>query len=440
MKQKNVTTDGRTLAALNAAGRSYGDLAKEYGITRGKVAGLIHRYKLSDVSVDDGETSFEQGNDFINIVCASKRLMSQEDLIKHFHVDTNLWEVVSYKIKTSEGYRKDRRVQWEVSDGVVTHGSVNDTGKMLVVPLYHIELRMRKKVHVSRAKDAIEILIEDAKKHAPKYQKLAYKIQPGNKLLYEIAMPDLHFGRLSWAEESGEDYDIKLARKAVESVISQLLTYAENYQIGKILIPLGNDFFNSDNKENATTRGTSQDEDTRWQKTFRRGRELAVSIIDACAVVAPVDVIIIPGNHDEQRSFYLGDALDCWYHNDPNTTIDNSARKRKYYQYGVSLIGFTHGYSEKLTNLPLVMATEVPELWARSKYREWHTGDKHHKADLVPGAKECSGVVVRILRSLAPADAWTFDKGFIGALRAAESFVWDAERGLIAQISAAPLV
>lgn len=203
------------------------------------------------------------------------------------------------------------------------------------------------------------------------------------------------------------------------------------------MIPLGNDFFNVDNKDATTTRGTPQQEDTRYQKTYRIGREICVWMIDACSQLAPVDVLIIPGNHDEQRSFYLGDSLFCWYHQNQNVNIDNRSMKQKYYSFGKNLIGFTHGYDEKLGNLPLMMALDQPDLWAKAKYREWHTGDKHHKVDLIPKADESRGLVVRILRSLAASDAWTFNKGY-RSLRASEGFLWHPDNGLIAQYTAIP--
>jgi hypothetical protein len=82
----------------------------------------------------------------------------------------------------------------------------------------------------------------------------------------------------------------------------------------------------------------------------------------------------------------------------------------------------------------MLMPVEVPELWAQSTYREIHCGDKHHKYD----AKEQAGVVVRILRSLAAADAWTYQRGFVGSMRAAEGFLWDKKLGLKAQFTATP--
>jgi hypothetical protein len=322
-----------------------------------------------------------------------------------------------------------------VTDGRVSKGDVEDTGKMLVVPLYHMELRLVRKEEEIRANSAIEEMIQDAKKFAPVYPKIKYAPSKG-KMLYEIAMPDIHFGRLTWHEESGQDFDIKIAEYIVRETLSQLLQYSKNFEIGRILFPLGNDFFNANSKLNTTVKGTAQQEDTRWQKTFRAGRRLAIEMIDSCMEIAPVDVLLIPGNHDEERVFYLGDALECWYHNNKNVRIDNDAVSRKYYTFGKVLLGFTHGDAETTKKLPSLMQFEVPKLWGDSTYREWHTGDKHHKTDFVLEVDEQVGIVIRILRSLAPADAWTFAHGFVGSQRAAEAFLWHPENGLIAQFTA----
>lgn len=383
------------------------------------------------------KTSYEEGDNFINIVCSSKRMLTKEDVIEQFKIDEDIWEVSSFEVKTAEGYRKDRSVDWDVEDGKVLHGKVRDTGKMLIVPLYYVRVKLIKKVKVSKAKDAIHDMIEDAKKFAPLYHKNVYSIKEDG-LLYEIAMPDIHFGRLAVAEETGMNYDIALAKKSTNEVVDKLLSYASRYSINEILLPIGNDFFNVDNQKNTTTRGTPQQESQTWKKTFKEGRELMTEIIDKCSDIAPVRVLVIPGNHDEERSFYLGEALDCWYHNNPNVKVDNSSKNRKYCLYGKNLIGFTHGYSENLDNLPLLMAIEAPDWWAKTKIREWHTGDKHHKKDIIYAANEKRGIMVRILRSLAVADAWTFDKGFVGAIRAGESFMWHPEDGLIAQFTAMP--
>lgn len=389
----------------------------------------------SDTSEQDNSSRVEYSDNNIYIVQASRRIMSQDDLMDAYGIDKNKWRADKYIIRTSEGYRKDRKVSWHVVNGVVEQGDVEDTGKMLVVPLYHMELRLVRKEKEIRARDAIEDLIKDAKNYSPKYPTIQY-VTHSDGMLCEIAMPDIHFGRLTWHEESGDDFDIKIADRMVRSTLAQLLQYSKNFQIDKILLPIGNDYFNVNAKDNTTVRGTPQQEDTRWQKTFRAGRKLAINMIDTCASIAPVDILFVPGNHDEEKLFFLGDALECWYHNSDNIHIDNSAQSRKYYSYGKVLLGFAHGSTEVLKKLPNIMQFEVPKLWGDSIYREWHTGDKHHKSDYVLEVDEQIGIVIRILRSLVPADAWTFNHGFVGAQRAAEAFLWHPENGLIAQFTA----
>jgi len=377
----------------------------------------------------------EYSDNGIHIVQASHRVMSQEELMEAYDIDPTKWRVEKYIIRTSEGYRKDRKVSWHVVDGQVVSGDVEDSGKMLIVPLYHMELRLVRLFEEEKASNAIAEMLQDAKKFSPVYPKIEY-ISHKDKMLYEIDMPDIHFGRLTWGEESGDDFDIKIAEAIVRDVLLKLLQYTKNFEIEKILLPIGNDFFNVNSKSNTTVKGTPQQEDTRWQKTFRAGRKLVVEMIDICTQIAPTDVMFVPGNHDEEKSFYLGDAIECWYHNNKNVTIDNSAKSRKYYSYGKVLLGFTHGNTEATKKLPNLMQFEVPQLWGNSLYREWHTGDKHHKADFVLEVDEHIGIVIRVLRSLVPADAWTFGQGFVGAQRASEAFLWHPDNGLVAQFIA----
>ncbi len=386
-------------------------------------------HKASDKSSEITEA--EYADDYINIVCASKRITTVDQAIAHFKIDLEKWEVDRYKIKTSEAYRKDRQVRWQVEEGVVLHGDVTDTGKLLIAPMFHIQITLKRKVSEIRARQVIQDFIQDAKKHAPKYPKMVYKKR--SQLWYEVDMPDIHFGKETWAEESGHDYNLKIAREVVLQSLEKLLSYTASFGIEKIILPMGNDFFNSNNKENTTSHGTPQQEDTRWTRTFKEGRRLAVDMIDRCAAIAPVCVMMVAGNHDEERLFYLGEVLDAQYHNVKHVTVDNRAAKRKYLSFGQNLVCFTHGYYEKLSRLPALMPLEEPMLWAASKHREFHLGDKHHKVDLLHRTEDVDGVTIRILRSLSATDTWHFDKGYVGSPRSAESFLWDKHDGVIAQ-------
>lgn len=366
-------------------------------------------------------------------------IQTPEDLIKFLKIDISIWKIDRFQIGKSTAYRKDREVKWEVVDGKVVSGHVDDSGELLLKPLFNVKVWMSRKTEEIRANLALDDFKKNVYQFAPKLLQLKYPPVPPSGMLYEIEMPDIHIGKLTWGEETGEDTDIKIQTEQAKKVITKLLSHTKNYPIEKILFPIGHDFYNVDNQYNTTSHGTPQQEDTRWRKTFKIGWQLASEMINLCSQIAPVDVLIVSGNHDEERSFYLGEVLSALYQNSNRISIDNSAKMRKYYSYGKVLLGLTHGYHEKIKELKDLMPYEQPQLWSQSIYREWHTGDKHHKEDYVHKTHESTnGIVVRILRSLTPPDAWHYNKGYVGALRASEAFLWDRDDGLIGQFSAIP--
>lgn len=341
------------------------------------------------------------------------RIKTLDDLIEQCDIDLDTWEVDRYIVN-----------KWEVGSNV--------DGQIITEPLFQV------KAWLKRTKFDVELfregLVADLKKYT-KHSKLE-RPNPLGSCMLEINIFDLHFGKLCWGEETGEDYDIKIAEKRFLRAIETLLKRAEGFDIEKIVFPIGNDFFNSDNLRNTTTAGTFQDEDLRWQKTYRKGRELIVKAIDRLCQVANVEVVVVQGNHDFERSFYLGDALECWYDKDENVNVDNNANPRKYIHYGQCLVGFTHGNNEKVANLPMIVAQERSEIWAKTKYREVHLGHLHHKREIKwISTQEYNGVVVRYMRSLSGTDAWHNQKGYKGSVQSAEAFIWEKNEGLIGQLS-----
>ncbi len=363
------------------------------------------------------------------------RIMSDNDLLEYLEIDTNIWQLDRAEYGKSEGYRKDRSVEWVVRDGKVIIGDVHDSGKMLIEPLFTVKLFLSRKTAEIVSQNNLDEFIYKAKKFSPVYPKLKYK-QNKDGLLFEIAMPDLQLGRVVSKKEAGWETTPEITIKRARNSMDELINYAQLFDIDRILLPVGNDFFDANTAEGMTVHGTPQRDEVRWQKTFQMGFNFMVEVIDKLTALAPVDVFIIPGNHDEERIFYFGEALVAWYHKNPNVRVDNNPMKRAYYEWNKNLIGLTHGYYEKNDKLATLMAFEMPEAWARTLHREWHLGDKHHKVDMIYKTQEMeNGVVIRILRSLATPSVWEFDKGFVGTENAAEGFFWHPEKGVIAQFT-----
>lgn len=246
-------------------------------------------------------------------------------------------------------------------------------------------------------------------------------------LLLEPSIPDLHAGKLAWGKETGDaNYDTKIARTTFEEALHTVLSRMAHLDVQQVVFPVGNDLLNADNATGTTTAGTPQNTDARYQKTFTTVRYMLTEAIESLRLLAPVHVIVCPGNHDTLSTWTMGHSLECYFHTYPDVTIDNLPRTRKYYEFGKVMLMFTHGDKGKKPDYPLVMATEEPAMWARTEFREVHTGHTHKSA-----LDEYHGVKVRVSPALCPPDAWHAENQYVKNGRSAECFAWDKEQGLV---------
>ena len=389
---------------------------------------LFDEIKNNDPIPNNKPASFQHNSDAGVLESVGEDAKTLEELLEVCKVDLNEWRVDKYLVNKWATARKNKTVNLTYNDGSAT-GSVDDKGGMTIHPIFQIKAWLVRKKEVSDYKLMLDKFIADAEKFAPT-NFIVESVSIENNKLLEISIPDTHLGRLVWGKEvAGDDYDTKLAPELYKQAIDSLLDKAKNFGVNKILLPIGNDFFNSNNAEGTTVHGTpqSQNEDSRWPKVFTAGCDLLSSTIEKLAQNFQIEVKIIPGNHDYEKSYYLGEYLRAWFRNHPKVIIDNSPTQRKYFRFGETLLGFTHGDNEKHDKLPLIMANEQKQNWALSSVKEWHIGHYHHLE-----VNEYNGVRVRTLSSLVPADQWHASKGYIGALRSAQAFLYDEKQGLIA--------
>ncbi len=262
---------------------------------------------------------------------------------------------------------------------------------------------------------------------------LSKKLSNSGKYAYEINIPDVHFGKLSWNEESGEDYNLKIAEDRYNKAINELLNLVNINEIERIIFPIGNDMINIDSRKNETFAGTKQDSDSRFFKIVRTVKNILIKNINSLSLIAPVDVIIISGNHDPESMFMIGEMLDAYYHNCPNVNIDNSPKQRKYYQYGLNGFQYTHGNEENHKDLGLIFATEECKLWANTEFRFSKLGHFHKNKKLnYVSIDEHQGFQIQILPSLSGTDAWHNSKGYCSK-KQAKGFLYHKQNGQIAE-------
>lgn len=260
---------------------------------------------------------------------------------------------------------------------------------------------------------------------------------PAHGLLHVVSPADLHIGKLAWEPETGEDFDSKIATDRLRETMEKLLMHAERYSLDRHLFIVGNDLLQVDNLMSTTTAGTFQDTDSRYRKMFRLAVQLMRESVDRLAESAKVDVLIVPGNHDQLASFHVGEVLRAVYDGHARVTVSPNLRPRLYYQHGTTLLGFTHGNDEKHADLPLVMAQENPEAWSHTTCREFLVGHLHKKRERAFNAGDShNGVRVIVLPSLTGTDSWHAKRGYVGEPKASESRLYSRDEGLIATFTA----
>lgn len=328
--------------------------------------------------------------------------ITPELMMEKHGLKKDLWEVISY-----------RNNFWQ-----------NQTKENKTLTLYQSKLIVKPKKQ--------GLSLEEIDKHFEQLDRkfvmpinIKSKPQPKRNRIAEINIADLHLGKLCWVGDTGNNFDYKIAMQVFRDITTRIYSELPR-DLDYIIFVWANDFFNCDTITNTTTAGTQQSVDIRWQKLFNKGVEMLVEAITLFSVIAPVKTFYIASNHDEMTGYHALKYLEAWFRNDDNVEIDTSPMARKYMLYGNTLIGFTHGDKEKANRLSALMPIEAKELWGKAKYNEMHTAHLHSEHAIV----EINGVIIRRIASPTATDHWHYTSGYVGAVRKAQTFIYDKELGL----------
>lgn len=247
-------------------------------------------------------------------------------------------------------------------------------------------------------------------------------------LLTVIPMGDPHFGLLTWAKEVGEDFDLKIAEHVTFAAVDRLCVLTPASETA-MLLNLG-DFFHADNSTNRTPRGgNALDVDSRFQNIADVGfRAIVRCIRRMLERHGKVIVRNNRGNHDPHQAYMLSLALNGMFHNEPRVQVEMTPSSFYYYRWGRTLIGSTHGDGAKLADLPLIMASDVPQEWAAATWRVWHCGHFHHDQ-----VKDAIGCRIETHRTLATGDAWHRHEGY-RSFRDMKAIIYDREYGEVNRV------
>lgn len=251
--------------------------------------------------------------------------------------------------------------------------------------------------------------------------------------LLVVNLNDLHFDKRD-LENNTIEINIQNYFKVLEYLVMK--SYHSS-KIEEIVFVIGNDMFNTDNVHDQTTNGTPQRVNTTWDDAYEKVFDAMVQSISFLSQYAEkkVHVVLVQGNHDRAKSYYLAHALQQYFKNDDSITWDRTTNINKRFVYGNTFLGFNHGNNLN-DKLPLAFAQEFYEDWGKAKYHDIIISDKHNNNEKVFKVQTqndgMQGVKLRILPSLSKPDRW-HDDNLFRSRQSGIALLYDKDRGKSAE-------
>lgn len=323
--------------------------------------------------------------------------------------------------------------EWDVIECVNEYWNAQVHHTQVAVRGPKLEMRLSK----MRAKPKCKaVTFEDVKRFfdeteltTAKPPVIPMRFDPDGETL-EIDIADLHSGLYAWGAETGENYDVNIARERFFNAIRDILARCDGRKFKRIILALLGDLLHTDNDAQTTTKGTFQQVDGRMPRVFTKTLEMLIEAIDWLGAIAPVDVVYTRGNHDSTTGWMLIKSVEQAYRNDPNVTVDVSPDPQKHRLIGNALIGFVHGDMPP-KNLAGWLQVRARQMGKPIRFMEVHSGDKHAlKTRERVQTEDLEGVIIRTMPTICTSSTWEHHEGYDGATRTVVSFVWHDESGL----------
>ena len=253
-------------------------------------------------------------------------------------------------------------------------------------------------------------------------------------LLSLLTITDFHLGMYAYEAETGDDWDVGIARDVFLNSINDMIKSAPKAKTG-LLCQLG-DFLHWDGILSVTPQsGHILDADTRYGKLV----EMAMSVMTEAVMLMlrkfeQVIVISAEGNHDISGSIWLRKHIKHMFGDEPRLQVIDNDFPYYAYLHGETMLGFHHGHKVKLAQLHKLFASEprFREMWGKANYTYIHTGHYHHERLVEDG-----GAIAEMHPTLSGRDAYAARGGWVSR-RGAKVITYDKTAGEVARVTVRP--
>jgi len=250
-----------------------------------------------------------------------------------------------------------------------------------------------------------------------------------SNLLNCYVVTDYHMGMLSWNEESGADWDLKIAEELLVKWFEQAIAQSPNSE--RAVFAQMSDFLHFDGLEPLTPASKHLlDVDSRFAKLVRIAIRVLRQVIDMLLHKhSHVHVIMADANHDPVSQIWLREWFSVLYEKEPRITVDTNPSPYNAYEFGNTALFFHHGHKRKVTNVTEVFVAKYREMFGRTKYAYAHLGHLH-SIDV----KENNLMIVEQHRTLAAPDAYAARGGWLSG-RDAKVITYHRNFGEVSRIT-----
>lgn len=220
-----------------------------------------------------------------------------------------------------------------------------------------------------------------------------------------LPQQDAHFNKLDIDGNNDIDERFQRVRDSAREIVSRA---TGNYNLDQIVYIVGSDEFNSE-WTGLTTKGTPQQNILTYQEAFQRICQHEVDMInDLLQSAKDVDIVFIPGNHDEFVGWHLINWLESYFRLEPRLHFQSMVDNTKYFQYGTTAVMLNHGDDMKPKDLAAKFPIGFKDYWSDCDHYYAFTGDKHTE-----NVVELGGIKIHRISQLSTSKGkWDDKKGF----------------------------
>ena len=266
-----------------------------------------------------------------------------------------------------------------------------------------------------------------------------------SELAVNIVLSDCHIGALSWAPETGEDWDLKIAEETLTKSFMVMIDNSPSAQ--RCILTLLGDWLHYDKPDPVTLlSGNIVSADGRQEKMVDVAIRIMRRILSyALTKFEQITLLVAEGNHDLISSMWLRKMFKTLYENEPRVDVFDSPFPFYALTIGDVFLGYQHGHLRGIggkvdtkkaiknaEQLVAIFADEFAQMWGVTSKRYIHTGHFHSKVELEPrGAQVIQHPTLQARDDYPARNGWA-------SLRNALSITYHANFGEMSRVTISP--